>query len=154
MNIFQQWAKKWGVPREALDELADSLAPPPGRQSVDDGETAVMMRAELGASKSGGRLWRNNVGATYSKDGRFLRYGLANDSKQMNKNLKSSDLIGITPVEITCAHVGRVIGQFTAVECKHPGWKYHDTDREKAQLNFIKLVLSRGGKAYFENGGK
>ena len=94
-------------------------------------------------------LFRNNVGALKAEDGRMVRFGLANDSKRRNGVLKSGDLIGIDPVLITSAHVGRTIGQFVSVECKRPGWQYSGTPREVAQLNWIQLVIASGGRAKF-----
>lgn len=68
-----------------------------------------------------------------------MRYGLANDSKNLNEVLKSSDLIGFDDA-----------GTFSAAECKHEGWEYNPRDqREVAQLNFIMLVRRNGGRAGF-----
>ncbi len=47
------------------------------------------------------RLWRNNSGAGKLQDGRFLRWGLGNESKKLNENLKSPDLVGYTTITIT-----------------------------------------------------
>lgn len=98
------------------------------------------------------RLWRNNVGGTYTEEGSFLRYGLANDSKQMNDAIKSHDLIGIRPVLIEQHHVGKIIGQFVSREVKAAGWKYRGTKREEAQLRWAELIASLGGDACFANG--
>ena len=107
------------------------------------------IRAE--ASQAGCVLWRNNVGAVMSPDGRLIRFGLANDSKQMNARYKSSDLIGIQRVIITEEMVGEVFGRFLAREVKAPGWTYRGTDREAAQLNYITKVNELGGSAAFAN---
>lgn len=114
-------------------------------------ESLIQTKIRLVYSERGWRLWRNNVGAFKTEDGRFIRYGLCNDSAAMNKRLKSSDLIGIRPVRITEDMVGQIIGQFAAVECKPPGWQYRGTDRERAQLRFLDLVLSLGGYGRFES---
>lgn len=105
------------------------------------------IRAE--ASQAGCVLWRNNVGAVVTQDNRFIRFGLANDSKQMNERIKSSDLIGIEPVIITEDMVGSVIGRFLAREVKAPGWRYRATSREAAQLQFLTKVNQMGGNAAF-----
>ena len=99
-------------------------------------------------SQNHGRLWRNNVGA----EGR-LRYGLANDSKQLNQKLKSSDLIGITPTLITPDLLGKTLGVFTSIEVKAYGWRYRANDeRAAAQLRWLQLIYGLGGIAGFYAG--
>lgn len=122
--------------------------------AVDEGHTEAVVSAQVRveAAERGGILWRNNVGAAIDASGRHIRYGICNDSKRINARFKSSDLIGILPVKITMGHVGAVIGQFIARECKKADWIYKGTDREKAQLRFIELVTSMGGNAAFTRG--
>lgn len=67
-------------------------------------------------------LWRNNVGAFQSKTGAWVRYGLANDSKQMNAAIKSADLIGWTPITITADMIGKIVPIFTSIEVKEEGY--------------------------------
>ena len=112
-------------------------------------ESGISSDIRLEASQCGCRLWRNNVGATYTPTGQFIRFGLANDSAQLNKAIKSADLIGIRPILITQAHVGLLIGQFISREVKHPGWKYTGNERERAQLAWAELINSLGGDACF-----
>ena len=112
-------------------------------------EKAVKVDVMLVASSDGWLLWRNNVGVAKREDGVPVRYGLANSSRQMNKLIKSSDLIGIRPVIITHDMVGQIIGQFVAIETKHEGWEYSGTEHEVAQKNFIDQVIAKGGYAYF-----
>lgn len=103
-------------------------------------------------------FWRNNVGATPAECKKCgyrqqpVRYGLANDSEPLNKSIKSSDLIGIHRRLIRPEDVGTVIGQFAAVECKAPGWRYSASKREVAQLKYITLVKKLGGTAQFSTG--
>lgn len=153
MNI-NEWAIKWGVPFEAVEELRAQMG-------VDDNpvttgpaqdEIGVQQTVRLEASRKGLRIWRNNIGAVHTDDGRFIRYGLANDSKKMNDVIKSSDLIGIRPVVIEQKHIGFTFGQFVAREIKKPGWVYTGTKREMAQLKFLNLVYSYGGDARFATG--
>ena len=106
----------------------------------------------LAASKAGVRLWRNSNGAGYLQDGSFVRWGLANETAQMNAKIKSSDLIGIRPVLITPAHVGQTLGVFVSREVKARGWRYHASDRERAQKAWLDLITSLGGDAAFSTG--
>ena len=153
MNL-NEWAIKWRVPYEAVEDLRRSfgMITDPDVIIAGESEAAVQNRVRLEASRNGCRLWRNNVGATYTDDGSFIRYGLTNDSQQMNAKMKSSDLVGIKPLLIKSEHVGSVIGVFLAREIKEGGWNYTGTDREVGQLNFLKLVASLGGDAAFATG--
>lgn len=152
MNL-NLWAIKHGVSFEALTELRAlmtgvSTDPKP---VAGESEAAVQTRIRLEMSRKGGRIFRNNVGAMMDDNGNFIRYGLCNDSKQMNRLIKSSDLIGIKPVTITQNHVGQVIGQFVAREVKAANWQYTGSKREEAQLRFLELVIAMGGDAQFAN---
>jgi hypothetical protein len=149
-----QWAIRHGVSHVALAELTAMFTAPntdPSRVMPGAIEAAVVNNVTLEASRVGARLWRNNVGACKDERGRLIRYGLCNVSKQMNDQLKSSDLIGIKPILITHDHIGSTIGQFTAREVKHGGWQYKGTDHEVAQLRFMELVVGLGGDACFVN---
>lgn len=113
-------------------------------------EGTISKHIQLAAAYQGLQLWRNNVGAYQDETGRVIRYGLANDSKKLNAEIKSSDLIGITRVLITPEMYGRVLGVFSAIECKPPGWKFSEADtRAVAQQAFHRLVLREGGFAGF-----
>ena len=117
-------------------------------------EDEVQQLIRMEASKNNILLFRNNVGAFTDTTGRTVRFGLGNDSVKISQNLKSSDLVGITPILITPNHVGTIIGVFTAIECKREDWnenKKNLNSRESAQKNFIELVRSRGGIAGFAN---
>lgn len=155
-TTIQEWAKYWSIPEAALNDLmtrfhAGTTPPLPGTEAKR--EAIVQSNERLVMAKSGnGVLWRNNVGAVTTVDGHHIRYGLANDSRALNKRTKSSDLIGIQRVLITQDHVGTIIGQFVARECKRGRWVYRGTPREAAQLHFIQLVASYGGDARFTTG--
>lgn len=159
------WAAKWRVPPEALAELralSHAVASPQpgdepepirtGRGGVSASEAWAQSAIRLEAAQKGIYLWRNNVGALKDDTGRLVRYGLANDSAQINKRLKSSDLIGLRPFLIQPEHVGRLFGQFVAREVKEPGWTFRGDDRETAQQTFIHLVQTNGGDAAFATG--
>ena len=148
------WAAKHNLPYEAVYELMVAMGLNDYQliTEVDTtSEAGVQSRIRLEASQKGCRLWRNNVGAGMLEDGSFIRWGLANETKAMNKKTKSSDLIGIRPVLITQEMVGQTIGQFIAREVKAGDWNFTATEREEAQLNFIQLVVSLGGDAAFAN---
>jgi hypothetical protein len=152
--VINAWAKKWGVPAEAIEDLRrglcaenDAVYTPP--QSNIATETGALNSVRLEASEKGLRLWRNNRGAGKDEYGNFIRWGLANESKAVNEVLKSSDLIGIRPITLSN---GAVIGQFVAREMKKPGWKFTGSKEEIAQLNFLRLITSLGGDAQFATG--
>jgi hypothetical protein len=149
-----QWALRWGLHPQAVDELRAILgASAPDETPVAGpfkSEAAVQQQVQLRAAARGARLWRNNVGCCEDRTGRMIRYGLANQTANINRVFKSSDLIGITPLVVTPPMLGSTVGVFTAAECKAPGWKYRDTDeRAVAQLAFINFIVSRGGIARF-----
>lgn len=146
------WAARWGVPLEALQDLKQQiglLTPADPAPLAGTSEAAVQNHARLAASAAAGRRWRNNSGAYRDESGRLVRYGLANDSAAMNRVIKSSDLIGWDSVLIGLEHVGQTLAVFAAEECKPVGWQYTGTERERAQLAFIQLVLAAGGHARF-----
>ena len=157
--LLSFWAMRWAVPPAALVDLMQTLgalAPDvPQPPSKHNSEAAVQSLVRLEAAQKGLLLWRNNVGAgTFISDAgaeSFMRFGLANDSKQVNAVLKSADLIGIRPVTVTPQHVGQVIGQFVSREVKERAWRWTGTDREIAQMNWATLVASLGGDAQIVN---
>ena len=113
-------------------------------------EAAVQQNIRLQASEQDDLLWRNNQGACYDESGRLIRYGLGNDSAQVNKRIKSSDLIGITKVVVTPDMVGQVIGVFTSIEAKPSTWTGRTlNDREVAQERWNQIVREYGGRAGF-----
>jgi hypothetical protein len=117
-------------------------------------ESAVQQQTRLAMARMGNQVWRNNSGACIDETGRLIRYGLGNDSAQLNKMIKSSDLIGITPVQAYCTLNGvaawRTLGVFCALECKPSGWHMTPGDqRAAAQARFHDIVRDAGGFAGF-----
>lgn len=109
-------------------------------------EAAVQSTVRAEAPRQGFTLWRNNSGACYDETGRLIRYGLGNDSAQINRRFKSADLIGLLPVTIGPQHVGRTLAVFVGIECKAPGWNYSaNRERDAAQAAWLSLVQERGG---------
>lgn len=151
MTPINEWAARHGISAAALADLSEVLNSPVIETTPDatGSEAAGQQRIRLEAPHHGVRLWRNNVGACEDEHGNHIRYGLANESKAMNSVVKSSDLIGITPMVIKPEHVGATLGVFTAIECKRPGWQYRASPREQAQLSFMQIVIGLGGFAQF-----
>ncbi len=157
MKTLEAWAAQWGVPYAALADLRTSVFNHEPNFLVrapvtDAGEGHASVAVRLEASEKGLRIWRNNVGALADANGRFVRYGLANDSKAVNDRIKSGDLIGIRPVRITPEMIGHTIGQFVSREVKAPGWHYTATPREEAQQRWAELINGLGGDAAFATG--
>ena len=151
--LLTQWAQKWSIPEPALVELRRQFGLIPMAPCPDiagKSEAAISNLVKLEATQKGCRLWRNNIGAFHTPTG-YVRYGLCNESAAINKQIKSADLIGIRSVLITQDMVGHVIGQFLSREIKTPGWTYTGTEREQAQLAWMKLIISMGGNACFAN---
>lgn len=113
-------------------------------------ETPVAQRVRLLSAQLNMDLWRNNSGAFKDDFGNMIRFGLANDSAEYNKVVKSSDLIGITPIIITPDMLGQIVGVFTAIETKASDWHMTPSDkRAKAQEAFHNIVRRAGGFAGF-----
>lgn len=153
-NVIQ-WAIRNRVSNDALAELRGmfGLEDSTVMSTLPSGtsEAAVQSLVRLEAARKGLKLWRNNVGALLDSRGVPVRYGLANDSANLNKVVKSGDLIGWRPVLITPAHVGSTIAQFVSRECKRPGWTYGGDEHEQAQLKWAAAVVADGGDAAFCN---
>ena len=157
MNLREWAARRGDVPFAAVLELEQilgvvALALPDPEIPAGKSEAWTDSVVTLEAARAGVLLFRNNVGALKDEAGRLVRYGLANESKAVNEQLKSSDRIGIRPLLIGPQHVGTVVGQFVAREMKPPGWRYTGSGREPAQLAFIELITAKGGDAAFASG--
>jgi hypothetical protein len=154
---LDDWALRWGISPAALLDLrtvmgvahAPDIASAAGQAGS---ESRMQSLVRIDAAKQGVWLTRNNVGVLLDMTGRPVRYGLANESKAQNLQVKSADLIGIKPVLIGPQHVGQVIGQFVSRECKHEGWTYRGDAHERAQLAWANFVMSKGGDAAFTTG--
>lgn len=126
-------------------------------------EAAVQTAIRIRAGELGIILFRNNVGACVDDTGRMIRYGLANDSAQMSKRIKSGDLIGIARRTVRFSNAINApcalsLGVFLSVECKREDWQggfpnpidpAKFNDRERAQQTWIDLVRKNGGCAGF-----
>ena len=144
-----RWAIRHHVGVDAIAELRAMLTTGATSEAGSNGsEARVASAVTLEAGRRGDIvLWRNNVGACKTDDGRMIRYGLANVSKAMNERIKSADLIGVYRRVITQDDVGRVIGQFLSVETKREGWKPSNSQRDTAQAAWASGVVAWGGVA-------
>lgn len=97
-------------------------------------ESKLLKEVQIFASSLGARMLRNNCGQLQDREGRWVRYGVANPG--------GSDLVGWTPCVVTANMLGHTIAVFTAIEVKTP------TGRpSKEQLAFLEAVRSAGGIA-------
>lgn len=155
---LDEWAAQHGVSPAALFDLRMRLGivgdalPPLEITGTLGSESRQQGLVRLDAARNGVWLTRNNVGALLDERGVPVRYGLANESKDQNKTIKSGDLIGIRSILIGPQHVGRVIGQFVSREVKKEGWRFCGDKHETAQQNWMNFVLSKGGDAAFVTG--
>jgi len=151
-----KWAIRNHVSLQALNELQVIFGMYGGEELPapfkGTSEAAVQSVVRLEAARKGIRLFRNNVGALVDARGVPVRYGLANDSKQLNEAIKSADLIGWRPLQIEQHHVGQCVAQFVSRECKKVGWHYTGDSHEQAQLAWAQLVAAGGGDAAFCTG--
>jgi hypothetical protein len=113
-------------------------------------ESGVQSRVLVNTVAQGFTLFRNNVGVLRNPEtGQPVRYGLANDSPQINRKWKSGDLIGWRRIVVTPDMVGQVLAVFVSRECKPEGWQYRGDEHELAQANWARLVNEAGGDACF-----
>lgn len=135
-------------------------------------EAAVLAAVRLEYARRGYRLFRNNSGQLRRTEPTYItpdmvgtvrnveplhaqpvRFGLGNDSPQINAVLKSSDLIGWNPTLVTSDMVGTCVARFVSFECKPSDWRLTPGDkRAQAQNNWLRLVLEGGGDARFMTG--
>lgn len=157
MNDFEQWAARHPAAAADLRAMINANPPETGH-GEGKSEQWAQQQVRFSIARAGGRVWRNNVGATPAKcpacgmRQQPVRYGLCNDSAQLNEQYKSSDLIGAVPFVIKPEHVGATVARFVSVECKRPGWRYTGSEHEAAQLRWLTMIAQLGGVAYFSTG--
>lgn len=117
-------------------------------------ETNIVREIMLEVSKLGSKIFRNNTGSAWIGESiRINKSGtvFVNPGDVVIRNARyfqaglcvgSSDLIGLTPVEITSEMVGKKVAVFTAIEVKTETGK-----PSKEQLAFIEMVKNNGGMA-------
>jgi hypothetical protein len=158
MTDYQQWAARFPEAAEAFAQMVDAADWNGESEAQGRSEAWAQQQARFDIARQGALAWRNNVGATKAKCEHCgqkvqpVRYGLANDSAQLNAAIKSSDLILGIPRRIGILDVGRTILQFGSVECKPPGWRFTGSGREGPQAAWLNLILKNGGFACFSTG--
>ena len=96
-------------------------------------EQQTQQSIRLALSRGDTRLWRNNSGVLYDRQGRPVSFGLCKGS---------SDLIGLRSITIGPEHLGQRLAVFAAIEVKSA------TGRPTPeQVAFIEAVQAMGGLA-------
>ncbi len=158
---YNEWAARHPMASAELNQILNAVSHPMQCDDGDgdgDAESDAQQQARLNVASAGALSWRNNVGATPAKckkcgaPSQPVRFGLANDSAKLNKQIKSADLILAIPRVITPQMVGTTIAQFGSVEVKRPGWHYTGKGREEAQAAWATLINRIGGYAIFSTG--
>lgn len=146
---YTDWATRHPAAAAELHALLHALdAPPvPATTPKPGSEAAVSNLIRLEASRRGWGCWRNNKGVLPDARGVPVRFGLANDSPQVGRTLRSADLILCIPTLITLQHVGTTLGRYGSAEVKRADWRYTGTEHEVAQEAWAARVRSLGGWA-------
>lgn len=160
MNRVQEWIARWVLPEQQAEALADlqiRLMPDPVHEySADElrkSEAYATSVIRIEAGKRRVLMMRNNVGALQDAQGRWVRYGLMNESRQLNERIKSADWIALESFTVTPLMVGMRLARPLSIEVKHPGWRPgEDPEREGAQFAWQVLWESFGGRAVFATG--
>lgn len=150
------WAARNSIPLNVLNELLIVLSANDYAPKIEVPEKASEARQQslirLAAPKHGYWLTRNNVGALLDDRGVPVRYGLANESKAQNEQIKSGDLIGFRHRVIVDTDVGSSIAQFVSIEVKELGWTYAGDKHEQGQARWRDFINTHGGFAAFATG--
>ena len=163
---YSDWARRHPAAAADLQEELGALPWPTNTDNTGKSEAWAQQQVRFTASRAGAMAWRNNVGATpaaikttcpkcqnrYQIKQQPVRYGLANDSMQLNESIKSHDLILAIPRLITPQMVGQTIAQFGSVEVKKPGWRYTGVGTEPGQALWGVLMHSIGAYSCFSTG--
>ena len=96
-------------------------------------EQRIQQEIRLTCSRGPVRLYRNNTGTLYDRQGRPVTFGLAKGS---------ADLIGWTTRTITPDMVGQRVAVFTSLEVKTPTGRVSTEQRQ-----WLEAVQSAGGIA-------
>lgn len=97
-------------------------------------EKRIEQEVILKASQLGATVFKNDVGFAVTQNGCPISFGLAKGS---------SDLIGIAPIKITSAMVGKTLGIFLSIEIKKD--KQGSYKATKEQKRWLAFVEKNGG---------
>lgn len=107
----------------------------------------------LRANQWGCRLYKNNSGVAYTANDRPVFFGLGNEGKKSDGDIRTPDDVGWTRVTITPEMVGKQVAVFTAIDSKKAGFTvksvYNPKTREYGQNKFFEIVKKAGGIAGF-----
>lgn len=110
---------------------------------------SVLLRANQWRS----RLFKNNSGVAFTEGGRPVFFGLGNEGKKGDNDIRTPDDVGWTEVTITPEMVGNTVAVFTCIDSKKLGFtvKDHYTKgtREYGQNKFFQQVIKSNGIAGF-----
>ena len=108
---------------------------------------------KLRATEWGARLYKNNSGVAYTADSRPVFFGLGNEGKKDDDDIRTPDEVGYTVVTVTPEMVGKQIAVFTCFDAKKLGFvvkpNYAKGTREFGQQKFFDRVLRDNGIAGF-----
>jgi hypothetical protein len=96
-------------------------------------EQQTQQEIRLALSRGDTRLWRNNTGTLYDRQGRPVTFGLCKGS---------ADLIGLRSITIGPEHLGQRLAVFAAVEVKSATGRL-----TPEQAAFLEQVQAMGGLA-------
>lgn len=107
----------------------------------------------LRANQWNARLFKNNSGVAFDKNGRPVYFGLGNERKKKANDIRTADDIGWTEVTITPEMVGKKIAVFTCIDSKKLGFvvknNYTEGTTEYGQNKFFEIVKNANGIAGF-----
>lgn len=160
MSLVREWGHDFNIPFHMLVELerrmglvgTEGVTNEPDHFGRTHSEAYAQSQVVLEAPKYGCMLTRNNKGALRDKEGRLVRFGLFNETKERGERIRSWDLVGFRKRLITPQMVGTIIGQFVGREIKEPGWVFSGDEHETAQLKCTELALSYGCDVGFATG--
>lgn len=116
-------------------------------------EGKARQNVRLRAAEWGARLYKNNSGVAYDQGGRPVFFGLGNEGKKGDEDIRTPDDVGFTVVTVTPEMVGKKIAVFTAIDSKKLGFivksNYTKRTREYGQKKFFDIVNNFNGIAGF-----